>query len=487
MSILPWTCFLVILPNRIEGETMSVNKDQTMSTYSQHNILGDTKKNITNYASSLAGRQAAQDAQLLTKLSTVPGTNNKMDPIRKTSRSKGSRRGKKGHHHQERTDLDSGETILKEVSASTNASFLKDFLMQKIRVFSRVKLGEWRRVEPKENWTKSYYSTTIASKEMNEQYEFLDINENYSSATQLIKTQSVRTPDIGTKLIAGEQMPRIGISGSEFWHQHKRSSKQDQFPVVDEATTTSVEQRIKSEQSLEAKMKSQGKKDPKFVPRGVVSEQFDTENQKILFPLNINNAKEQSTNYQVDDPPIYKTPLNATETGRNDHTEYLNYEEITGPYISEELISQAKAFNRNHVSKPLSIDDSLNQPSENISKTELIDPRARPASISISSIVGLGLGLVMFFLILSVVSAMLLYKKQYLRKAESMDRSFVSCDSYSGSYADSETFNSISYADCAGIEIPKDNSSEELYNLDNDSFLNSLEAISFPEYWTDKL
>ena len=34
-----------------------------------------------------------------------------------------------------------------------------------------------------------------------------------------------------------------------------------------------------------------------------------------------------------------------------------------------------------------------------------------------------------------------------------MDRSFVSCDS--GSYADSETFNSISYADCAGIEINK--------------------------------
>ena len=80
--------------------------------------------------------------------------------------------------------------------------------------------------------------------------------------------------------------------------------------------------------------------------------------------------------------------------------------------------------------------------------------------------------------------------------------------SYNG---DSETFNSISYADCAGIEIPKvrrktialvitnfscpkynnnedkmqDNSSEELYNLDNDSFLNSLEAISFPDTWPE--
>ena len=31
----------------------------------------------------------------------------------------------------------------------------------------------------------------------------------------------------------------------------------------------------------------------------------------------------------------------------------------------------------------------------------------------------------------------------------------------------------------------QDNSSEELYNLDNDSFLNSLEAISFPDTWPE--
>jgi len=468
---------------------MSVNKEHTMSTYSKHSILGDTRMNITNYAGSVAGRHARQDAQLLTKLSTAPATNNKMDSGHKTSRSKGTRMGKKGHRHHEKTDLDSGKTILKEVSASPNSSFLKDFLMQKIRVFSRVKLGEWRRVEPKESWTKSHYSTTIASKGINEQYKFLDINENYSSVPHFFETQSESTLDSGTKLITGEEIPRIGIPASDYWHQHKRSSKQDQFPAIDEATTTSVEQRKNSEQSLEVKMKSQEEQNPKFVPRGIVSEQFDTENQKILYPLNIKNAIEQSTNSHGDDPPINKTPLNETKTVRDDHTEYLDYQDMTGPYISEELISQAKAFNRNHVSKPLSIDDSLNEPSENISKTELIDHRAEPPriSISISSIVGLGLGLVMFFLILSVLSAMLMYKKQYLRKAESMDKSFVSCDSYSGSYADSETFNSISYADCAGIEIPKDNSSEELYNLDNDSFLNSLEAISFPEYWTDKL
>ena len=37
------------------------------------------------------------------------------------------------------------------------------------------------------------------------------------------------------------------------------------------------------------------------------------------------------------------------------------------------------------------------------------------------------------------------------------------------------------------METPQlqDNSSEELYNLDNDSFLNSLEAISFPDTWPE--
>jgi len=104
----------------------------------------------------------------------------------------------------------------------------------------------------------------------------------------------------------------------------------------------------------------------------------------------------------------------------------------------------------------------------------------------VSSIAALGLG-GGFSLLLATgaVASLLCSRRRRLRKADSMDRSFLS-DSYSASYnGDSETFNSISYADCAGIEIPKDNSSEELYNLDNDSFLNSLEAISFPDTWPE--
>lgn len=104
----------------------------------------------------------------------------------------------------------------------------------------------------------------------------------------------------------------------------------------------------------------------------------------------------------------------------------------------------------------------------------------------VSSIAALGLGGgFSLLLVAGALASLLCSRRRRLRKADSMDRSFLS-DSYSASYnGDSETFNSISYADCAGIEMPKDNSSEELYNLDNDSFLNSLEAISFPDTWPE--
>lgn len=151
----------------------------------------------------------------------------------------------------------------------------------------------------------------------------------------------------------------------------------------------------------------------------------------------------------------------------------FNIANFSNPYISSQLISSSK--------------DDLQEVKENIGKTKSASTLTEDTSATILTIIGLVMITLMFLLITTGVSVSLLYKRRYLRKAESMDKSFVSCDSYSGSYADSETFNSVSYADCAGIEMPKDNSSEELYNLDNDSFLNSLETISFPEYWTEKL
>ena len=128
------------------------------------------------------------------------------------------------------------------------------------------------------------------------------------------------------------------------------------------------------------------------------SRKYNAETQKIYFQLYIKD--------KVDDPSINKSPVNATKDlydgGPNLNTEYLDeYDDLTGPYISKELISQNKALNRNLVSKSIFMDDSLNEQTENISKTELIDSHAGQNSISISSVVGIGLGAVMFLLILS--------------------------------------------------------------------------------------
>jgi hypothetical protein len=49
------------------------------------------------------------------------------------------------------------------------------------------------------------------------------------------------------------------------------------------------------------------------------------------------------------------------------------------------------------------------------------------------------------------VMAALLYRRRYLEKNQG--ERFSNCDT--NSFADSDTFNSISYADCAGIEFNK--------------------------------
>lgn len=453
------------------------------------------KQSNSQYLMEKKETKHVQDSTLQGRQDVHPENNDKIkfDKIKTKKPRKMHNMQSSTHHHHELNDLDLDKTIKihKDVIPLQNSSVLREFLMQKIKVFSRVKLGKRKRIESKESWAEFQDSTTIANKDANEKYMKQDSYENHSSISKYLQQPSVTTLVYAATQDIGEKHPSKANHRGQAWHQHKRSSKQDQFLLVEE-TTTSANRRKNSEQSLEGKTNSQGKHKPNYGLSGIVSEKYNDESQKIYFPLNIKETVEESLDIQVDDPSINKSTVNATEDlydGRpNLNTEYLeDYDDLTGPYISKELISQNKALNRNIVSKSTFIDDSLNEQTENISKTELIDSHAGQPSISMSSVVGIGLGAVMFLLILSVLSASLLYKKQYLRKAESMDKSFVSCDSYSGSYADSETFNSISYADCAGIEIAKDNSSEELYNLDNDSFLNSLEAISFPEYWTDKL
>lgn len=99
-------------------------------------------------------------------------------------------------------------------------------------------------------------------------------------------------------------------------------------------------------------------------------------------------------------------------------------------------------------------------------------------------LLGLGLGGLTFILIVIVLVGVLLSRNRWKPKStESMERSFISTESYAGSITDSsDNFSSINYSDCAGIEDSKfkGSTNDDLYNLDNDSFLNSLETITSP-------
>jgi len=466
--ITSYTWLVVVLPGQMEGSSLLETR-------------GDSVDTMHGQDQSLPSKTDAK--LLMQKLPNLQQNSDKFEIDRmlgEKKKNKKSRKRNRGHHHHEMSGMDKNINVSKDIRlhqpSLQNSSELRDFIMNKIKVFSRAKLGRNKRIEPKESWTQPSHSATLSNRELNEEIQKRNL--------KLILAPSSSAP---------HPTPRHGhsktSSHSQVWQQQKRARSQE----LDELEATSLNQREKSELNFEGEPQSQGTHRVNFKLSGKPPENYDDENHKIYFPLNTNESEKRALNIAVDEMSINNSIDNTSKDLRFGssiaNTEYLEEygDDPSSPYISKKLISHSKALNKNLASKTITIDDSFNEQTENISKTELTDANAGQSSISISSIVGIGLGAVMFLLIISVLSVSLLYKKQYMRKAESMDKSFVSCDSYSGSYADSETFNSISYADCAGIEIAKDNSSEELYNLDNDSFLNSLEAISFPEYWTDKL
>lgn len=83
------------------------------------------------------------------------------------------------------------------------------------------------------------------------------------------------------------------------------------------------------------------------------------------------------------------------------------------------------------------------------------------------SITGIVLGIVVFAGLVGTVS-FILYRRRYLNKPQTLNDKCSNPDS--SGYIDDSTFRE---------------NSEEMYSLDNDSFLNSLEAMTIQNYWTD--
>ncbi|XP_049804395.1 skin secretory protein xP2-like isoform X3 [Schistocerca nitens] len=91
------------------------------------------------------------------------------------------------------------------------------------------------------------------------------------------------------------------------------------------------------------------------------------------------------------------------------------------------------------------------------------------AAMDAASITGIALGIVVFSSLVGAVS-FVMYRRRYLNKPQTLNDKCSNPDS--SGYIDDSTLRE---------------NSEEMYSLDNDSFLNSLEAMTIQNYWTDNV
>jgi len=104
--------------------------------------------------------------------------------------------------------------------------------------------------------------------------------------------------------------------------------------------------------------------------------------------------------------------------------------------------------------------------------------------ISQSNLIGIGFGALLFILTVAVLVGLVIQKKKYLKKADSMEDNFV--DLFSPSEGPTRFGQASSIGGWPVVHDFKSSSQEDLNSLDNDSFLNSLEAITTCEYWPER-
>jgi len=100
-----------------------------------------------------------------------------------------------------------------------------------------------------------------------------------------------------------------------------------------------------------------------------------------------------------------------------------------------------------------------------------------------STIAGITIGAFLLIFIGTVGLGAFIYHERYVNKPHTLDDGFSDSGGCSTSVDDS--IGRVSHIDCSGLDIPTDTYCEEMYNLDNDSFLNSLETVAMPTMlWT---
>ncbi|CAH2102114.1 unnamed protein product [Euphydryas editha] len=190
---------------------------------------------------------------------------------------------------------------------------------------------------------------------------------------------------------------------------------------------------------------------------------------------------------------IQWTPVNTTDTNvsiialpentthSNIITDYTNVNDsqnstfasrkrnLTKPeFIKEDLTLEGVAESRIVTEKPLSLETIYLQtriPPNVESSRRVIDSGG--GGMDTGAIAGISFA-ALVLAALAGSTAFVLYRRRYLNKPQTLNDKCSNPDS--SGYLDDSTI--------------RDNS-EEMYSLDNDSFLNSLEAMTIQNYWTD--
>ncbi|XP_045449532.1 uncharacterized protein LOC123658106 [Melitaea cinxia] len=210
------------------------------------------------------------------------------------------------------------------------------------------------------------------------------------------------------------------------------------------------------------------------------------------YSINSTNTNETLVN-TTEVQPIQWTPVNTTDTNvsiialpenttlTNITSDYTNVNDsqnstfasrrrnLTKPeFIKEDLTLEGIAESRIVTEKPLSLETTYLQtriPPNVESSRRVIDSGG--GGMDTGVIAGISFA-ALVLVALAGSTAFVLYRRRYLNKPQTLNDKCSNPDS--SGYLDDSTI--------------RDNS-EEMYSLDNDSFLNSLEAMTIQNYWTD--
>jgi len=168
-------------------------------------------------------------------------------------------------------------------------------------------------------------------------------------------------------------------------------------------------------------------------------------------------------------PPFHESDFEDLE----DHDEVVNESDYVGSaraipsksgilYENERLLTEAEVATSRRQSKKAPL----------------------PHHYEPSTIVGITIGAFLLIFIGTVGLGAFIYQERYANKPHTLDDRFSDSGGCSTSVDDS--IGRVSHIDCSGFDVPtSDTYCEEMYNLDNDSFLNSLETVAMPTMlWT---